>query len=179
MCYSHCAELNGDRRLSSGQRLLILDRNLTCTKKQVPLGAHLPAYHKLDCPTGLFVRGQYECGALQVPLDWHDHDSGSTTLNVFRRPAQNASESTRRGTIFVHTGMNPDYVLINQPDLWNLAGLSYLGVDMPDLAVWSFATQLWANESLQYILGDEYDLVYWTPRDRNLTGLWGFFPCHY
>ncbi|KAI0760783.1 hypothetical protein C8Q74DRAFT_1298881 [Fomes fomentarius] len=114
---------------------------------QHPFTAFLPAYRITDCPPHTY-KTKFECGAVEVPLDWHNPDLGYTTLSIFRHPTQDVQE--RRGTIFVH------------------AGLSYLDRDLP---LWALNLQLPADDSLKSILGDQYDLVYWTPRDRNLTGL--------
>ena len=69
------------------------------TKVPVELGPQKYNYSVIKCPpdeTG------FECGVLEVPVDWHDPNLGSTGLNIYRRISQNASE--RRGTIFMHGG---------------------------------------------------------------------------
>ncbi|KAI0687529.1 hypothetical protein C8Q76DRAFT_803480 [Earliella scabrosa] len=143
-----------DVALKYGAVSVVLSAAGACTaeESQVPVeqGPQKYNYSVIKCPpdeTG------FECGVLEVPIDWHDPNLGSTGLNIYRRISHNASE--RRGTIFMH------------------GGLSYLGRELKLIA------NLFANDSTgsmydelpNGVFGDDYDLVYWTPRDRNLTGL--------
>ncbi|KAI0760784.1 hypothetical protein C8Q74DRAFT_255326 [Fomes fomentarius] len=120
-------------------------------ESQTPLRGQSSGYRVIDCPP--YTQTSIECGLLDVPLDWHNSSLGSTTLNIFRRIPQGdwVNQTEPKISIFVHEG------------------LSYTGKDLSLLSIdQQFIRQ---NHSIQKIFGNQHNLVYWTSRDRNLTGL--------
>ncbi|KAI0687540.1 hypothetical protein C8Q76DRAFT_264523 [Earliella scabrosa] len=143
--HSHPAMLKPIVLLSS--LLGFLDPNVFAAsdESQVDLGPHPAPYQVVDCPLNIT---SFECGIVEVPLDWQDQGVGTTAIQFFRHSVHNAT--ARKGTIFVHEGG------------------SQLGHDHTD---WLLGLQFMLGRSLDGVFGDEYDFVYWAPRDRNLTGL--------
>ncbi|KAI0715923.1 hypothetical protein C8T65DRAFT_642909 [Cerioporus squamosus] len=100
-------------------------------------------YKVAPCREGTII----ECGIFTVPLDWHDPSAGNGSIVFARYPA--ASQGTRKGTVFLHTGVSSWFSSDRAPqiDLSRQAGALYKR------------------------LNGEYDLVMWTPRGRGTPGI--------
>ncbi|KAI0767186.1 hypothetical protein C8Q74DRAFT_937733 [Fomes fomentarius] len=113
---------------------------------QAPLkgGSESFHYHPTACRFPL-LDGDYQCGLLEVPLDYHNHAAGKGRVYYARLPA--SSEVTRKGTIFI----NPGFQIASVPLLDGPTWLSKHG------------------DVVRNRTNGEYDIVAWYPRGTGMS----------
>ncbi|TFK81149.1 hypothetical protein K466DRAFT_656297 [Polyporus arcularius HHB13444] len=111
---------------------------------QTPLRSPLHEVRYVECGSALWSGRIYDCGQIDVPLDWNNPGIGSITLNFTILPVRRRIQ--RKGSIFYHSGHE------------------YLGRPFdPETTL-----NLMIDKQLDTILLG-YDVVTWTPRESAIA----------